>query len=314
MCPAQTPEADSSAVLPDTCVMICTKDRPGLLAGAVASVLAGDRLPAEIVILDQSAERTTRPEWTQPSNGCRIRYLWRPGSGVARARNEALVASEARLLAVTDDDVVVSPSWFRHLIQALEAAGQDAVVTGAVWPAEQPVRGRVPSTITDPEPAVYREPSDRDVLFTNNMAMSREVPRRVGLFDERLGPGGRWPNAEDNDYGFRLLAQGHRILYVPDAVVYHHGARAGRALVRLRWKYGSGQGGFYAKHLSDERMRRRVRRELRARFVRLARNIVRPRAALLDSVYLAGVLTGMATWLLTQPRDRGRGPRPPCAG
>ena len=40
-------------VLPAS-VVICTRNRPVLLSQAVASILAGDDVPAEIIVVDQS--------------------------------------------------------------------------------------------------------------------------------------------------------------------------------------------------------------------------------------------------------------------
>jgi GT2 family glycosyltransferase len=53
-----------------------------------------------------------------------------------------------------------------------------------------------------------------------NMAIKREVFDRVGLFDERLGPG-RSGMSEDVEFAQRMLSAGKRIGYAPSAAVYH---------------------------------------------------------------------------------------------
>ena len=50
---------------------------------------------------------------------------------------------------------------------------------------------------------------------------------RIGTFDEDLNPYG-W---EDVEYSLRARAAGYRIVYAPDAVVYHLGGRSGRGPV-----------------------------------------------------------------------------------
>jgi hypothetical protein len=88
----------------------------------------------------------------------------------------------------------------------------------------------------------------RDVLFGNNMAIPARVMRRVGPFDERLGPGSPAPAAEDNDLGYRLLRAGIPIHYLPELVVVHRSWREASDQVDLFYDYGIGQGSFYGKH------------------------------------------------------------------
>jgi GT2 family glycosyltransferase len=81
------------------------------------------------------------------------------------------------------------------------------------------------------------------------MAMYKSDFEVAGGFDVRLGPGTRFPGAEDNEFAYRLMSAGHRIIYVHDSVSYHRGWRDTTAYVRLYRGYGRGQGAFYAKHL-----------------------------------------------------------------
>ena len=136
-----------------------------------------------------------------------------------------------------------------------------------------------------------------------------EAAQRVGGFDERLGAGARYPSADDNDLGFRLLEAGYRILYVPEATLQHRAWRAGSEYPLVRWRYGQGKGGFYAKHLSasDRHMLRRVRRDIGHRLVRFPRVVWRrPRLAAGDVLYSLGILAGGLTWLISERRRHPR--------
>jgi GT2 family glycosyltransferase len=141
------------------------------------------------------------------------------------------------------------------------------------------------------------------------MALHRSAIDEVGGFDERLGPGTRYHTAEDNDFGYRLLEAGYRIVYVPEAVVRHRAWRSEREFVRLRWTYGRGQGAFYAKHLqlTDHYMLGRAWWDLRRHAQRIPARIRLQyrRGAVADAVYCTALLSGMAQWLLTE-RIRGR--------
>ena len=285
-------------------VVIPTRERHRLLAQTVRSVLSGRRRPTEIVIIDQSAARASEIEALAVS-GTRIRYVWSAGRGASRARNDGIGHARHPLIAIIDDDVELDPDWLDALLSALMSRGPRAVVTGRVLPGPTPTgEDYVPSVNVSGLPASYRGRLGKDVLFSNNFAMRREVVDEVGWFDERLGPGARWSNAEDNDFGFRLLEAGYTIHYVPEAVLTHLAWRTPRQLLRLRWSYGRGQGGFYAKHWSarDPHLTRRLLRDLGASVGAAARFGVRldPWAAT-HVAHAAGLVSGFLQWRAIRP-------------
>ena len=203
----------------------------------------------------------------------------------------------------------MDPDWFGTLIRKLIEAGPKAMATGQVRPGEPEVEGGfVPAIYSEETPAVYEGRVSGDVLCSGNMALHRSVVDTVGSFDERLGAGSRFPAAEDNDLGFRLLDAGYRIVYVPEAIVYHRAWRPKREYLPMRWKYGYGQGAFFAKHFSlrDRFMIRRMLQSLGRYASRCMRYALR-RSRLQtmgDVVYILGMLSGSGKWLLTQKRSR----------
>lgn len=299
-----TTRSPSPTSLPAASLIICSRNRPELLATTVQSVLEGDEVPSELVMVDQSDVPHPALVTLATSRPCTIRYLWTHSIGVSRARNAGIEAAQHAILAFTDDDVVVAPTWFGALARALLQAGPRAAVTGRVLPlAEETHGGFAPSTKVEESPATYEGRLGADVLFANNMAFYRTAIKLVGSFDERLGPGTSFPGSEDNDFGFRLLEAGFRIAYVPEAVLYHRAWRSEDHYLPLRWRYGRGQGAFYAKHLSVRdrhmvhRMGHAVVGHTLAGLFRIRRQ---PRLAYGDAIYTLGLLSGAAQWLLTQ--------------
>lgn len=270
-------------------VVIPTKDRPQELLDAVSSILDAYALPAEIVVADQSTgERTQLPA----ADGVDIVHLALRSVGVSRARNAAIAAVRHDVIVFTDDDVLVERDWLAKLVEPLLAAPPRTATTGGVLPAT--TDGHIPSLTQRAEPEVFSGRPFCDPLFSNNMALRRQAFDDVGGFDERFGAGAPFSNAEDNDLGYRLLEAGYEIVFVPDAILYHRGARRGRALARLDYSYGRGQGAFYAKHMSwsDLHMLRRMGRNTRYRLRRLAPAMRGDRGALREAIYLAGLVTG----------------------
>ena len=282
------------ATLEGVSIVIATRDRPAVLRETLESIGEGDRLPAELIVADQSARATALPSLGAEVS---VRHLRLPAKGVSRARNAGIAVATEQILVFTDDDVLVERDWLRLLVEALQRAPSRTAVTGRVLAAE--ADGHVPSVTYREEPEVFAGRLFADVLFQNNMAIRREAFDEVGLFDERLGPGSAFPSAEDNDFGYRLLEAGYTIEFVPEAVVHHRGARRGRELAALQWAYGCGQGAFYAKHMSpsDLHMLRRFGRNAAFRLRRMARVGRGERSALREGIYLVGLFWGALSWL-----------------
>jgi GT2 family glycosyltransferase len=297
----------SKASLPATSLIICTRNRPAMLRDTLCSVLAGSHVPSEIVVVDQSPTLTPI-DIDASSRGCEIRQVPSATTGLCRARNIAIAKASHDLLAFIDDDMYVAPDWFEVLMRALAESGPDTVITGKVLPAQEQGRdGFVPSLVLSETPQVYRGRFERDVLAAGHMAMHRSTYQAVGPFDETLGSGSRFPASDDNDYGYRLAQAGYGIRYAPEAVIYHRAWRKSNDYWQMRWSYGRGKGGYYAKHLDwrDRYMLKRMVSDVTLRVVRFPwRFIHRPRLALGDVPYVAGVLSGAAEWLMTQPRAR----------
>jgi len=287
-------------------IVIASRNRPGLLGDTVTSIGSGDALPSEIVIVDQSDAGTPSPAWHVP-NPVVLQHVRTATRGVSAGRNLGARAARTALIAFIDDDMRVEPQWLSALTKALTAAGPSAAVTGRVTDGGPEGEGTfVSATVNGASPVSYAGRINIDVLAGGNMAVYRDAFLRLGGFDERLGPGTRFPAAEDNDLGFRMLAAGLRIVYVPEAVLVHRAWRRTSSYVPLRFAYGHGKGGFYIKHLhlSDLHMARRLAWDLGRRAVRTVRSAAHPRRALGEMAYAAGVVTGACEWLIRRPADQ----------
>jgi GT2 family glycosyltransferase len=291
----------SHAELPRATLVIGTRNRPSLLRATVESVLDGRERPAEIVVVDQSDEPSfTLAELSRED--CAVRVIAASEPGLSRARNEGAAAASTELLVFADDDMLADREWFGRLVRALAAAEPKTVVTGAVEAAPgESWRSFFPATQSHTPGAVFEGRLDRDVLAGGHMAITRSALEDVGGFDPRLGPGAAYPAAEDNDLGFRLLEAGYRIAYVADAVLYHRAWRAGWRYPLVRFSYGRGKGGFYAKHPAQ--LRSRALRDVTHRMRRFPRQVIRrPSLAAGDVAYVAGILVGSTRWWLREHR------------
>lgn len=295
-------------------VVICSRDRPQMLVETVRSVLAGGRVPSEIVVIDQSPVAHTELARMGTVRSCRVRYFHSPVPGVSRGRNLGFRLAAEEVVVVLDDDLIVQRDSLQALLAARVGAIAPTVTTGRVLAAPPDRPGLTqPATalITASAPEVFRGRQPRQVVPGPNISLPRELLLELGGYDERLGPGTRFPAAEDRDLSLRLLDAGCEVRHVPDAVVLHRSWRTNRDLLRLRWRYARGVGAFYAKHASlrDRHVLGRAFDELRTR-VRLALTSLRgsPRTSGLHVISMAGLLTGAVDWTIRYRLPRRRPP------
>ena len=280
-------------------VVISSRNRPRLLDDTVRSILGGDEIPAEIIVIDQS-DVPEPPACCREPHPCPVRHVPSASRGVSGGRNAGAAIARHAVLVFTDDDMLVDGAWLGRLAAALLAAPYDTAATGRVIAGVADVPGGfVPALVEQVTAAVYSGRLPIDVLAGGNMAIHRDAFVAMGGFDVRLGPGSRCPAAEDNDLGFRLLEAGHRILYVPGAMLQHRAWRPLAEYIPLKHAYGRGKGGFYMKHanLHGLHMERRMIRDLGRRLIRALGRPWRPRFAIGELAYAAGVLRGAAWWL-----------------
>ncbi|HKP21647.1 MAG TPA: glycosyltransferase, partial [Thermoleophilaceae bacterium] len=269
--------SEPDAPLPAT-VVIATRGRPGMLLDTVESIVAARRVPHELVVVDQSPEPHPELAGLGTRRGCKVRYVHSPVPGASRARNIGLRHASQDTVVMLDDDILVSEDSLELLLAAREGRDGRIVTTGRLLaaPAEGPGLRQPPGAlVTRTEAEVFRGRQPRQVVPGPNVAIPLDVMLEIGGYDERLGPGTRFPSAEDHDLSLRLLDAGCEVRHVPEAVVLHRAWRTRREIVRLRWGYARGVGAFYAKHASlrDRHTLERAGREVSARARRAVRSL-----------------------------------------
>lgn len=231
-------------------VAIATLDRPEGLARGLDALEGGAVLPAEILVVDQSAgDETARLITRRGQSHFPVRYLRQARLGLSASRNAGLRAASSPLVAMTDDDCVPGEGWVAALVDGFSDEGV-AGVSGRVLPygPEAPGLYAVSSRVSAERARFTGKLPPWHAGSGGNFAVRKDVWRRLGGFDERLGAGSLGRAAEDMDFIYRMLAAGCSILYEPAAVIYHERQELHRRIAS-RWTYGYGIGAACGKWL-----------------------------------------------------------------
>ena len=195
--------------MPTVSVIIPTYNTAAYIGDALDSVFAQTRTDYEVIVVNDGSPDTERLEQVLAPYRERITYIKQENRGPSGARNAAIRAARAPLLALLDSDDLWEPHYLAVQMTALERDPTiDVIYPNALIFGDAPEAGRMFMEVC---------PSDGDVTFEAlatarctvmvSVLMRREVIFRAGLFDESFrGP-------EDFDLWLRVLKHGGRISY-----------------------------------------------------------------------------------------------------
>lgn len=246
--------------------------------------------PFEVVVVDNRSTDATAAVAAASPVVSRVVTEPRPGSYVAR--NAGWRAATGDVIAFTDADCAPDADWLLALVTALDA-GAD-LAGGAVVPGPPPP-GPWAGWWAAYDRTMYLDQADNvahnGFAATANLAVRRAVLEELDGFDAALASGG------DAFFGRRATAAGHRLVWVPDAVVRHE-PRAGMHETWKLWRrLGKGYGDLAARGEWPVPLRRDpvIRKPLAEVRVRAAERGVRlplPVLAALHAFARAAVLRG----------------------
>jgi glycosyltransferase involved in cell wall biosynthesis len=233
-----------SAVRPAMSVVIPTRDRPELLARAAASVLAALGPSDELIVVDSASVDAAAVAATVSDPRARVLRCERPGATVAR--NAGWRAARHELVGFVDDDVVVETGWADAFKQCRQTHPEAAFITGRIRIPDG--QGTLAVAIKDDdEPATFGRRDAGLLGHSASLVVPRDRLAAVGGFDESLGPGSRFREADDVDLFDRLIEAGGQGRYEPTARATHDQWRRIRQYVALQHQYGYGSGARLSK-------------------------------------------------------------------
>ncbi|MGH9729967.1 MAG: glycosyltransferase family 2 protein [Candidatus Acidiferrales bacterium] len=207
-------------------VIIPTKNRPVDLARTIETLVVQTVAPLELIIVDQSAEKSFNQPVPFP-----LRWIHEPAlSGLSEARNAAFKQASGDIWLFLDDDVLLEPDFMEEILKPYDSnvTGVSGIITNYSLP---PLRRRLWETVFQRGP--FRD--ERQAIYRNAGRLGDAKPIRVRQFggglmsfrasairDQRFDPHltGASPG-EDIDF-CAGLPKGSVLLIAPRARLIHN--------------------------------------------------------------------------------------------
>lgn len=223
-------------------VGIITYERPQYVERLLKSILDGEELPDEIVIVDDSESEETeeRVQGLDFPEVISLNYIHREGKTIqGEARNLLIEEAEGDVICFLDDDTEVTETWLKALKQTY---GEDEEVAGVGGPAVVTDDEKEPryEIIREKENQnhfnkygesqdmsgrwIPPEPVETDRFIGANMSFRKEKLEEYGGFStDYQGNGYR----EEDSFMVKLWKNDEKLIYHPEAKVYHFTAPEG---------------------------------------------------------------------------------------
>lgn len=236
---------------PSVSVVVPVFNGEETIGACLQSLLNQTRPPHEVIVVDNgSTDRTieTIKGFSQEHQGLNLVLVSESVKGPAACRNRGVALSQSEIICFTDADCVPDSDWTRDVAEAFSVSDVGAVA-GNLY-------GYKPSGVIQEFLSLYtlRGLAD-DRIFqqytlteggfaTANLSVRRKVFDEAGGFDQSMRYG------EDHDLCVRIMEQGHKLRYVPNAVVYHIHRNSLKGFVRQSFFTGMAQADLLRKYHS----------------------------------------------------------------
>jgi glycosyltransferase involved in cell wall biosynthesis len=197
---------------PRVSVVVPAYDVAEFIAETLDSVLAQTFKSYEIILVNDGSPDTEKLETALAPYFKNLIYIKQKNAGAAAARNAAIRAARAELLAFLDGDDIWLPDYLESQIKFLDSQNSDLIYADALL-----FGGVAGKNATFMQKAPSRGAVTAESLITGdcNIITSGTIARRekileAGLFDENLPRAG---TAEDFDLWMRLAKNGAKLDY-----------------------------------------------------------------------------------------------------
>jgi len=219
--------------VPILSVILCTYNNADSLAVTLSQIaqchVANPETIEVLVVDNNSGDHTSGVvETAQSVSSVSIKYCFEPKQGLSSARNHGVDVARGSYLLFTDDDADIPSNWLSSYLEKVQLTNADCLFSRIeiLWDRPPPwwfdERFNPYFVHLDYGERQFQVDDFCHEFFGKNFCCKKSVLGAMGGFDEKLGrKGGSLAAGEETIIYKRLIDQGARVVYFPDAPVGH---------------------------------------------------------------------------------------------
>jgi glycosyltransferase involved in cell wall biosynthesis len=172
----------------------------------------------EIIVVDDGSTDDTKSIIEVGGGRFPIRYCFQENKGPAAARNRGAGMAQGDVILFTDADCVPSETWIQEIVSPFRNPGIVAV-KGAYETNQRSLWARFAQVEFSERYHKLLKQDYIDMVDTYSAGFRRDVFLSMGGFD----PSFPFPNNEDTDLSYRMSLRGYKMVFNPNAIVWHSG-------------------------------------------------------------------------------------------
>ena len=235
----------------DVSIIVLTYNSEKTIEKCIKSLIEQDvkDIRYEIITLDGGS----KDETLRILERYNVSVIVAPRTTIGWGRNKGVELSRGKFIAFIDSDCIADRHWLETLVNAIVHAQDNVVGIGG----PNLVPRDIPSTIkaimfmqrtflgSGGTPATYEFNKVRYVYSIPNCnAIYRKSVLTFERYDDQLNVG------EDADINYRLTKKGFRLLYIPNAIVWHYQYLSVKDFLKKVFRYGATMAKLIKKHRS----------------------------------------------------------------
>ena len=229
-------------LLPLVSIVIPCRNEEGYIARCLDSILASDypRERMEILVADGQSNDGTRPILVRyAAQYSSIVLLDNPGGTTPAGLNIAIRAASGSIVIRMDAHVLYPSDYVPRLVAGLQESGADNVggVLETMPTDDTPIARAIAVGLAHRFGVgnSYFRTGTRERREVDTVPFGcyrRDIFDRIGMFDEEL------IRNQDDEFNFRLITRGGRVLLLPDVSCRYFARGSFRQLARMYYQYG----------------------------------------------------------------------------
>lgn len=245
---------------PKVTIIMPVRNEGAYITRSLGAVLAQDypRECMEVLVVDGMSTDNTRAIIADlAATDCRVRLIDNPDCIVPNALNKAIVQARGEIIIRIDGHCEIAPDYVLLCVEKLASSGADAVGGPIETVGETPSSQAIALAMVGwfgMGGTAFRTIHDREMWVETVAfpAYPRATIERIGLFDEEF------MRNQDDEYNYRLLKQGGKILLCPQIRSRYYSRASLRKLWPQFYRYGHWKVRVMQKHPRQMRLRQFV--------------------------------------------------------